>query len=101
MVHSYFDYASCIWYPIKREYVHPVESVQRGATILVPEIKHLSYEDRLKRLKLPTMSYRRLRGDMVEMYKLTHKIYNFNPEIIILYSERNTNRTGLSGHSVT
>ena len=30
---------------------------------------------------------------MVEMYKLTHKLYNFNPGIIILYSESNINRT--------
>ena len=101
MVRSYFDYASCIWYPIKRKYVHTVESVQRRATILAPEIKHLSYEDRLKRIKLPTMSYRRLREDMVEMYKLTHTIYDFNPEIIILYREINTNRTGLRGHRYT
>ena len=35
------------------------------------------------------------------MYKLTHKIYNFNPEIIILYRESNTNRTGLRGHRHT
>ena len=35
------------------------------------------------------------------MYKLTHTIYDFNPEIIILYREINTNRTGLTGHRYT
>jgi len=30
--------------------------------------KQLSYEDRLKKLKFPTLKYRRLRGDMIEVY---------------------------------
>jgi len=32
--------------------------------------KNLSYEMRLKVLKLPTLVYRRTRGDMVEIYKI-------------------------------
>ena len=35
------------------------------ATKLIQEIKHLSYIDRLKNLNLPTLLYRRLRGDMI------------------------------------
>ena len=36
----------------------------------------MSYEQRLKKLDLPTLRFRRLRGDMIEVYKLTHGIYN-------------------------
>ena len=43
---------------------------------MVPEINKLEYQDRLKVLNLPTLSYRRLRGDMLEMYKLTHNFYD-------------------------
>jgi len=32
--------------------------------------KHLAYEDRLQYSKLPTLSYRRIRGDMIELYKV-------------------------------
>ena len=39
MVRSYFDYASTIYYPLKKEYVNLIEGVQRRATKLVPEIK--------------------------------------------------------------
>ena len=43
-------------------------------TKLVITIKNLTYKDRLKRLKLPTVKYRRIRGDMFEVYKiLTNK----------------------------
>jgi len=27
-------------------------------------------------LKLPTLKYRRLRGDMIEVFKITHNIYD-------------------------
>ena len=30
-------------------------------------------------LKLPTLKYRRLRGDMIEVFKITHNIYD--PEV--------------------
>jgi hypothetical protein len=38
-----------------------IENVQRRATKMVPGLADLTYEDRLKRLKLPT-----LRGDLEE-----------------------------------
>ena len=31
----------------------------------------MSYTDRLQRLNLPTLKYRRLRGDMIEVFKIT------------------------------
>ena len=43
---------------------------------------YLSYdEDRLKKLKLPSrpklsLSYRRVRGDMIEVFKITHDFYD-------------------------
>ena len=38
----------------------------KKATKLLPKIRHLKYADRLKTCKLPTMHYRRIRGDMIE-----------------------------------
>ena len=36
----------------------------------------MSYEDRLQKLKLPTLAYRRKRGDMIETYKITSETYD-------------------------
>jgi hypothetical protein len=33
----------------------------------IPGISSLSYEDRLRKLKLPTLAYKRSRGDMIEL----------------------------------
>ena len=47
--------------------------VQRRATKIVPEMKNYDYATRLKKLALPSLSYRRKRGDMIEVYKYTHR----------------------------
>ena len=66
---------------------------------MVPELQDLEYEDRLKELKLPTLSYRRIRGDMIETYKILNekydpKVSNFLP----LYSQYVENHERNRGH---
>ena len=51
-----------------------VESVQRRATKLVIMLKTKSYEDRLIALDLPSLAYRRKRGDMIIMYKIVNEL---------------------------
>jgi len=50
--------------------------IQRRATKLVINLKKIPYKDRLMHLKLPTLKYRRLRGDMIKVFKITHNIYD-------------------------
>ena len=39
-------------------------------------MQNLDYETRLKILKLPSLEYRRIRGDMIEVYKILYKKYD-------------------------
>ena len=50
--------------------------MQRVATKLIRQCKGMCYQDRLRYLKLPTLSYRRERGDMIEVYKLLTNKYD-------------------------
>ena len=50
-----------------------IENVQR-ATKLCSNIKHLSYQERLKKLGLPSLEYRRERADLIEVYKIMNNI---------------------------
>uniref|UniRef100_A0A4W3H6T9 NID domain-containing protein n=1 Tax=Callorhinchus milii TaxID=7868 RepID=A0A4W3H6T9_CALMI len=47
-----------------------LEGVQRRFSRLVPGMKGLSYEDRLTNLGLYSLEYRRIRGDLIETYKI-------------------------------
>ena len=50
--------------------------MQRRFTKRVIGLSNLDYEERLRKIKLPSLEYRRLRGDMIEVYKIVHKIYD-------------------------
>ena len=65
-----------MWNPHLQRHIVALENVQRRATKLVPGLKDLPYMERLKVLKLPTLVFRRYRGDMIEMFKLTHDMYD-------------------------
>jgi len=47
-----------------------LENVQKRATKLIIPLKHKSYEERLRILNLPTLKFRRIEGDMIELYKI-------------------------------
>ena len=63
-------HGNIVWFPqLKRQSV-AIEKVQRRATKLIPTLKDLDYKERLRQLKLPTLKYRRYRGDLIQVFKL-------------------------------
>ncbi len=47
---------------------------------MVPELKDLSYMDRLKEMKLTTLQVRRERGDLITVYKLINELEKVDRE---------------------
>ena len=94
LVRPTLEYANAAWTPILRRDQILLENVQRRATKLIPELRDRDYEDRLRTLKLPSLYYRRARGDMIDAYKFTHSIYKTEQEPL----QRETNTT-TRGHS--
>ena len=76
MVRCHLESPVVVWFPYKMKDIEEVESVQKRATKMLPETKNLSYEERLRLLNLPTIVYRRHRGDMIELYKMTNDLYD-------------------------
>jgi len=64
-----------------------LKKIQKQAKKVLIKQKNKPYKDRLVHLNLPTLEYRRLRGDMIEVFKITH---NTNEEIAFPYLPFNT-----------
>ena len=43
---------------------------------MIPTLSNLSYPERLDKLNLFSLSYRRRRGDLIQVYKIMHSIDN-------------------------
>ena len=57
-----------------------LESVQRRPTEIIPLLKNLSYENRLKKLNMYSLERRYKRGDMIEVYKIFNGLDDLNME---------------------
>ncbi len=69
-IRTHLEYAVQAWCPYNEEDIKTIKNVQRRATKLVVGLRNVTYEDRLRRLKIPSMRERQLRGDLVETFKI-------------------------------
>ena len=76
LVRTHLHYASSMWAPCKVKDMQMVENIQKRCTRQLPYLKDLPYEDQLRILKLPTLSYHHWRGDLIEVYKILHEFYD-------------------------
>ena len=92
IIRPHLEYGNVVWHPRYKGDEEKIESIQRRASKLISELKPLEYSERLKRLDIPTLYYRRARGDMIECFKYLNGIYNIKCELFML--DRNSKTRG-------
>ena len=80
LVRPHLEYGNVIWGPFYKGDIKAVEKIQRRSTKLVPNIRNLPYEERLKKLNLSSLTHRRRCGDMITTYKQVTGRINLNKE---------------------
>ena len=70
LVRPKLEYCIQAWRPYLKKDIDLLEKVQRRATRLMTSDKSLSYTDRLLKFGLTTLETRRLRGDLIEVFKM-------------------------------
>ena len=94
LIRPILEYCSVIWNPLYKTDAQEIEKVQRRATKMVSSLKDLTYSERLKKLNLTTLAYRRKRSDVLQVYRIIHKIDNIPFDLFFTYNTHDTR-----GHS--
>ena len=90
MVRPHLEYGNVIWGPHYKGDQQGIEKVQRRATKLIPTIQHLPYNQRLRILNLPSLQYRRRRGDILQVFKIVTNKVNINMHDFFQFNKSHT-----------
>ena len=71
IVRPRLEYCIQAWRPYCKKDIDKLERIQRRATKMIPELRDLSYENRLLQCGLTTLETRRLR-DQIEVFKIVN-----------------------------
>ena len=100
LVRPVLEYVNTVWDSSFKTQIKLLEDVQRKYTKHILEVKKLSYEKRLEKLKLPSLEFRRFRGDLIQVYKIVHKHYD-RPSVSNLFTFSQDTRLRGHGYKIT
>ena len=70
MVRPQLEWCAQFWSPHYRKDVIALEGVQKRFTRMLPGMEHLRYEERLDKLGLFSLEQKRLKSDLIEVFKI-------------------------------
>ena len=74
-----------MYYPFTKKNIQLIENIQRRAIRKLPELKGLSYGERLESMKLPTIHYRR-----IQLFKIVHGYEDIKPDNFFEFNDNCT-----------
>ena len=95
LVRPLLEYAVQFWSPSLVQDIRRLEKVQARATKMITSIRHKGYHRRLRDLKLFTLEKRRLRGQLIETFKILKGFNNIDHRNLFTLNEHPTRNHGL------
>jgi len=86
------EYGCQLWSPIKKQDIIELEMIQRSFIKRIESIKHLTYPEQLKKLKLFSLERRRERYLIIYIWKMIEGLVPISVDL----QRRNRNRNGRS-----
>jgi ribonucleases P/MRP protein subunit RPP40 len=92
LVRPHLEFAVQAWRPYKQKDIDNIESVQRRATRMVSELTDMDYPSRLKNTNLISLEMRRLRADLIEVFKIMKGFEGVNIDDFFVLQPTNKTR---------
>ena len=92
IVRPSLEYCSQVWHPRLKKDHQKLEKVQRRATKCLTDLKDCSYSERLVKLKVPSLSYRRHRADLIQTFKIVKGLEDIQPSTFFKFSSHGKTR---------
>ena len=99
LVQTHLDYASPVYSPFKIKHYWVIRSSPKKSNTTDSVDEEQTYSERLRELDLPTLSYRRIRGDMIEVFKIINGKYDKSTSQFIKLWKDMALRSGPRGNS--
>ena len=88
IVRPHLEYCTQLWSPPAKHgnwaLIIELENVQRRFTRLINDLGTLTYSERLASLKLTTLAERRIRGDLIETFKILSGLVDYGQTLFTL-----------------
>ena len=95
LVRPHLEYCVQAWRPYLTQDIEMMVKVQRRVSKMVYGFNDLTYEQRLRRLSIATLETRKLRGDLIEVFKI---FKGFDKVDYLKFFH--LSKTGLRGHNL-
>jgi hypothetical protein len=97
LIRPILEYCSSVWSPSRRDLISNLERVQRKVTKLVFK-SYLPYSERLQKLQLPSLQWRRTYLDLLRTHQVVHGNVSIRKQLFKFTSEVSTSTVNLRRH---
>ena len=92
IVRPHLEYAVQAWTPYYDKDIDLLEKIQHRATKLIPNLRNKPYPERLESLGLTTLKTRRLRGQLIQAFKIIKQFDDVNPNYFFKFDQSSITR---------
>lgn len=78
LIRPHLEYCVQLWSPYLKSDIKLLEGVQRRALKMIYGFSNINYAERLNKAGLITLEKRRVRGDLIHMFKMSRNLISFN-----------------------
>ena len=100
IIRPHMDYCSQAWRPHHVQDIELLERVQKRATRMIEECKGKTYQQRMDVCNLTTLETRRIRADLIEVYKILKGKEGVDKGGLFIMADNNNRKMVTRGHSM-